>query len=80
MESPINSNILGNTSLMVGSLDTIESVILVSLEIFAGIRISGLIRMSRRSVTVPPTILTAPNSIMRSYLALKPVVSKSNTT
>ena len=59
---------------------TIELVILVSLLIFGVISLSGLTKMSVLATTEPCEILTAPNSIIFSYLALNPVVSKSNTT
>ena len=64
-----------------GQSATISLVILVTLVILSVIGFGGLINLSNLSIISPSFNLTAPISIMESPpAALKPVVSRSNTT
>ena len=78
--SPKNSNICGKNSLIVGASATISFVIFVSWETRVPIFLPGFTKLCKRSITSPFLILTAPNSVIPSWITEKPVVSKSNDT
>ena len=58
---------------------TISSVMLVRLVISKGIGRSGFTNVLNLSTIFPSVTLTAPISMIRSRMALNPVVSISNT-
>ena len=78
--SPIKSRNFGSTTSIVSASTTISSVILVSCVILNGIGILGLTKVLNRSVITPLSTLTAPISMILSWIGLNPVVSRSKTT
>jgi len=79
-ESPINSINLGSISSIDCASLTISSLIPVNSIILYGIGRLGLTNSLKLSIISPFLILTAPISIILSFLDENPVVSKSNTT
>ena len=75
-----NSRNLGNILSIVSLSLTISSVIPVSSVILYGINFSGFTNSLNLSTIFPSSILTAPISIILSFFAENPVVSRSNTT
>ena len=79
IESPTNSNILGNTLSIVSASFTISSVILVTSTTFCGIGFSGFTKQENSSITSPFFTFIIPTSVIFSVLNESPVVSKSST-
>ena len=79
IESPKNSNILGNTLSIVSASFTISSVILVTSTTLCGIGFSGFTKQLNSSITFPSLTFIIPTSVIFSVTAENPVVSKSST-
>ena len=77
--SPKNSNIFGNTCSIVSASFTMSSVILVTSETLSGICLSGFTKQLNLSITSLFLTFIIPISVILSFVAENPVVSKSNT-
>ncbi len=76
--SPQKAKKASSASFSFGAPRTISSVMLVSLVIFGGMGRSGSTKVSNESATAPFRMRTAPISVIRSPVGLRPVVSMSN--
>ena len=79
-EPDTKSRNLGSTVSIGSASITMSSVIEVSCVILNGIGKPGFTKAENLSTIAPSLILTAPNSIILSETADRPVVSRSNTT
>ena len=79
-EPAANSRNDGSTDPIAGAVATIDVVIPVSAEIWAGTGPPGFTRVWNSPSTSPPRTLTAPISVIAEDVGLPPVVSRSTTT
>ena len=77
--SPKNSKTFGNILSIVSASFTISSVILVTSETLSGICLSGFTKQLNSSITSLFLTFIIPISVILSFDAENPVVSKSNT-